>query len=110
MCAVSAVLSTLLVVAVASAAAATVHPGLDRSFGHDGRVALHLPLPPGASEFGAVSRVAASDGSSYVLAIAVDCDPACVHRRQLLYRFGPDGKLYLVDMAGSRVLRLENSF
>jgi hypothetical protein len=83
----------LLLGALASVPAQAAHPGLDRSFGHAGRVDLHLSLPSGASEFGAVERASAPDGSTYVLAIAVYCEPACIHRRQLLYRFRPDGRL-----------------
>jgi hypothetical protein len=90
---IPALLLVLLAAAMASAtAAAAARPGLDRSLGKGGRQALDLSLPAGASEFGDVQRVSAPDGSTYVLAIAVYCAPACTHRRQFLYRFDPDGR------------------
>jgi hypothetical protein len=83
----------LAVFLVALTVAGASGAGLDRSFGHGGRVKLNVPLPPGVSKFEAIERTTGPGNATYVLALTPLCDPACGDQQQLLYRFEPDGKL-----------------
>jgi hypothetical protein len=81
--------SALLVVAVASATAATAHPGLDPSYGKGGVVHLAGAISP----VGAINTYGvAGDGSAYALETVYGCTVSPCGTSDNLLRFRSDGR------------------